>query len=425
MLDIARSSTEIVCHHESLDTAPMLLNLANGTLDLGTGKLRAHRRADLLTKIAPVAFDPTAKAPIWDAFVARAMNGNAELIAYLARVIGYGMTADVSEHVLGFFFGGGANGKSTFLGAIHAVLGDYASPAPRGLLFRTRNEPHPTATASLHGRRFVTCSEIEEGQAFDESLIKDLTGGDPIKARRMREDFWTFSPTHKLFLSGNHKPTVRGDDEGIWRRIRIVPWLVTIPEAERDPELPEKLRAELPGILAWAVRGCLDWQANGLATPGVVTEAGADYRKENDLLGEFLRLNVRFEPDAKITRKELRETYTAWCSENGADPYGAKRFSSRLRERGVREAGVRQAGRVLNGWRGIRLLTDGERSTNAEAVGTLVPVGSTDLFGRIARAHTGEPNRAPLPTNTYVPTDQDAAEDEDTFGGYLKREGIQ
>jgi putative DNA primase/helicase len=150
-------------------------------LTFARGELRPHRRGDLITKLAPVAFDPAATCPIWDAFVARAMGGSAELVSYLARMVGYALTGEVSEHVLAFFFGGGANGKSTFLSTIHAMLGDYANPAPRGLLFRARGDRHPTELASLHGRRFVTCSEIEDGQPFDEALVKDLTGGEPYE----------------------------------------------------------------------------------------------------------------------------------------------------------------------------------------------------------------------------------------------------
>jgi putative DNA primase/helicase len=429
MLDVGKSFAAVVVRHDVLDADAWALNVENGTIDLRTGKLREHRREDLITKIAPVAYDPNAKAPTWDAFLHRAMGGDPELVSYLARVIGYSLTGDVSEHVLGFFFGGGANGKSTFLGAIHAMLGDYASPAPRGLLFRARGERHPTEYATLHGRRFVTCPEVEEGTAFDESLVKDLTGGDPVECRRMREDFWTFTPTHKLFLAGNHKPSVRGDDEGIWRRIRLVPWLVTIPESERDTELPVKLRAELPGILAWAVRGCLAWQERGLATPDVVTEASADYRRENDLLGQFLRLYVAFEKDASVSRKELRELYTVWCLESGAEPLGAKRFTARLRERKVRETSVRVGVKVIDGWRGVRLATEAERVAAAAWAETCRDVGTVGTSSIIdppcARPHDPV-NPDPDSTSHYVPTEVAGgdADENETFSGWLAAKGV-
>jgi len=235
------------------------------------------------------------------------------MVEYLQRLAGYALTGDIREHVLAFFFGKGANGKSTFLRTLLTILGDYASPAPRGLLFRSRGERHPTELASLFGRRFVTCSEIEDGQAFDEALTKDLTGGDPIECRRMREDFWSFEPTHKLFVAGNHKPSVRGDDEGIWRRMRLVPWLVTFAANEQDKRLVEKLLTESPGIVAWCVRGCLDWQSNGLAEPATVRKATDEYREESDALGEFFRLHAVFDAAARVARKDLREAYAGYC----------------------------------------------------------------------------------------------------------------
>lgn len=361
MANISRTLPEIAISHESLDADPWLLNVQNGTIDLRTGQLRPHRREDLITRLTPVHYDLAATAPIWDAFLHRVMGGDRELVSYLQRLIGYALSGEVREHVLVFFYGGGANGKSTFLTTIHAMLGDYATPAPRGLLFRSRGERHPTELATLFGRRFVTCSEIEEGQVFDEALTKDLTGGDRIECRRMREDFWTYVPTHKLFMAGNHKPTVRGDDEGIWRRMRLVPWTVTIPQAERDTTLPEKLRAELPGILRWAVEGCMAWQRHGLAAPDAVRRATDDYRGENDTLGEFFRLHVAFESGATIVRRELREAYENWCKENGQPPFAARRFAARLRESGVTEANVRRGTKFLDGWRNVRLMTDVEK----------------------------------------------------------------
>jgi putative DNA primase/helicase len=420
MATLARSFPTIVLKHTALDADPWLLNVANGTIDLRTGALREHRREDLITKLAPVAYDPKASAPTWLAFLERAMGGRGELVEFLQRLVGYALTGEVREHVLAFFYGGGANGKSTFLGTIHALLGDYATPGPRGLLFRSRGERHPTELASLHGRRFVTCSEIEEGLAFDEALVKDLTGGDPIECRRMREDFWRFDPTHKLFLAGNHKPTVRGDDEGIWRRMRLVPFTVTIPEGERDPELPAKLRAELPGILRWAVEGCVAWQRTGLEPPAAVREATKEYREENDLVGQFFRSHVIFAPACKVSRRDLRETYERACEEAGAEPLGAKRFAARLRDRGVTATSIRLGTRVVDGWKGCRLATDEERIA--------ADIGSRDVGTRSEQlpvqpqfpAHEAT-NREPLTTSHYGPTDSNA---EDDFSSYVKREGL-
>jgi putative DNA primase/helicase len=422
MLEVARSFAAVAVTHDRLDADPWLLNVENGAIDLRTGKLREHRREDLCTKLAPVVYDAKASAPTWEAFLARAMGGSVELVDYLARLIGYALTGKVHEHIVGFMFGGGANGKSTCLGAVHAMLGDYASPAPRGLLFRRHGERHETEYATLHGRRFVTCSEIEEGQAFDEALVKDLSGGDPISCRRMREDHWTFLPTHKLFLAGNHKPAVRGDDEGIWRRIRLVPWTVTIPEQERDREMLDKLRLELPGILAWAVRGCLAWQAQGLDAPTTVLEATAAYRQENDALGEFFRLYVVFEAGATVARKALRQSYQSFCDDNGAEPFGAKRFAARLRERGVTDGSVREAMRVVDGWKGVRLATEPERAAAAAWTPGCRDIGtcSEEDHVRASRAHAYvRTNTEPVPTGPYVTT-----EPQEDFAAYLEREGI-
>lgn len=404
MLQLAKAAPELAVGIDDLDRGSWLLNVQNGCIDLRTGKLRAHRREDLLTKVAPVAFDPQAAAPTWDAFLLRAMGGDEELVAFLRRVVGYSLTGETREHALFFLFGAGANGKSTFLTTLAAALGDYASAAPRGLLFRSRGERHPTELAALFGARFVTCAEIEDGQAFDEALVKDLTGGDAVKCRRMREDFWQFTPTHKLFIAGNHKPTVRGTDEGIWRRMRLVPWTVIIPPEQRDKQLGDKLRAELPGILAWAVRGCLEWQRDGLGEPKAVHDATAEYREESDATGEFLDGYCAFDREAKVARKRIRETYEQWAKDNGHTPLGARRFAERLRERAVGPTTVREGMRVHEGWRGVRLLTDEEREALAlrperRDVGTCTPLHRYEAFRAGARKEANRKTALKVPTS--------------------------
>lgn len=399
MVALARTFSAVAILHDKLDSDPELLNVENGTLDLRTGELRSHRRADLMTKLAPVVFDANAKCDVWEAFLARAMGGDDELVRYLQRMLGYSLTGLTREHALGFFFGGGANGKSTCLSTIHAMLGDYAAPAPRGLLFRAKGERHPTELASLFGRRFVTCAEIESGQAFDEAFVKDLTGGDMLSARRMREDFWSFAPTHKLFIAGNHKPTVRGDDEGIWRRMRLVPWTVTIPPEERDKTLGERLRVELPGILAWCARGCVAWQRQGLGEPPAVLRATAEYRQESDVLGEFFALRLTFKPEGRIARKSLRSAYEEWCRENGYEPVGARRLGARLREHGVTPGNVREGMNTLDGWRGVELSTAEERAARVWGV-------------------------AGVAEEVAVPAPVEAPPAEETFSDWLEREGV-
>ena len=288
MVELARS--EVPCNHEELDSDPWLLNLQNGTLDLRTGKLRSHYRGNLLTKLAPVEFDCMAKAPVWQAFLQKVFKNDAELIEYIQRLVGVSLTGVTQEHILPFLFGGGANGKTTFVEAILKLLGsDYAQKAATELLMESRGDRHPTEIADLFGARFVATVETSGSGCFAESKVKELTGGDKLKARRMREDFWEFTPTHKLWIAGNEKPKIFGTDHGIWRRLKLIPFEVTITEAEQDKTLPDKLEAELPGILNWALEGCLEWQRNGLQEPASVTEATQKYALEEDEVGQFIR----------------------------------------------------------------------------------------------------------------------------------------
>lgn len=359
--------TRLVVTLKDLDRNPWLLNVANGTLDLRTADLRSHDPTDLMTQITEVEWHDDAACPEWVAFVDGAMGGDRELACYLQRLVGYALTALTTEHILAFFYGGGRNGKSTFVQTLRTMLGEYACAAPRDLLFEDKaGQRHPAELARLYGKRLAICAEIGEHTTLDEAKVKDLTGGDSVSVRRMREDFWDLEPTHTLFLSGNHKPTVRGDDLGIWRRIRLVPWLVTVDEANVDRDLPMKLKAELPGILRWAVNGCLEWQRMGLAEPKIVLEATKDYRAESDVLGEFLTSHAVFHSDARVSRQFFRESYEKWCEEAGHRPLGAKKVGQRLRERGVEPAKVREAGRVRDGWKGVRLKSDLEMQVEAE-----------------------------------------------------------
>src|SRR5208283_4668705 len=224
----------------------------------------------------------------WLAVLEKIFNRDSEVIGYLQRFTGYSLTGDVSEQVLNIWHGVGANGKSTVANTIMEMLGsDYAMKAAADLLLAKWDNDHPTALTDLHGKRFVACIETDDGRRLAEALVKELTGGDPIRARRMREDFWQFMPTHKVVLACNHRPTVRGTDHAIWRRLKLVPFNVVIPPNERDKQLPAKLRDELPGILAWAVRGCLDWQRHGLEDPKAIIAATADYQNAEDVLLNF------------------------------------------------------------------------------------------------------------------------------------------
>ncbi|MCL6562452.1 MAG: DUF5906 domain-containing protein [Firmicutes bacterium] len=338
MVGLAGNQPEVAMHWAAFDADPWLLNCPNGTVDLRTGGLRPHRREDHLTKSTGVPYDPAARAPRWEVFLDRIMDGNTELIRFLRRAVGMSAAGVVRDHVLLICWGTGSNGKSTFLDAICAALGDYAMAAPPDLLMANRHEQHPTALADLFGRRLVVASESDEGRRLNEALVKRLTGGDVIKARRIREDFWSFAPTHTLWLATNHKPVVLGNDHAIWRRIQLIPFRVTIDAQHRDPELPAKLRQELPGILGWIVRGCLEWQRHGLQAPADVEQATQTYRSEMDVLAAFLEARCVVKPAARVKVKDLYEAYLHWCEETGERPLSQRIFGVHLAERGFERA---------------------------------------------------------------------------------------
>jgi putative DNA primase/helicase len=351
MLELAKSQVPVSPHE--LDADPWVLNCENGTVDLvGSGDLMPHRREDLITKLAPVHYDPEAVAPAWDAFLERVLPGE-DLRAFVQRAVGYSATGDTSEQVMVINYGVGANGKSTFQEGVSAALGDYAMRAPTEMLLTKRAGGIPNDVARLKGARFVAASETEEGRRLAESLVKDLTGQDTISARFMRAEWFDFKPTHKLWLSTNHKPEIRGTDNAIWRRIRLVPWAVTIPPAEQNKRLQATLRRELPGILAWIVRGCLEWQRIGLQAPNEVRKATGEYRAEMDVLAGFLAECCELGHAHWDYAKDLYASYTRWCDESGEKPEPQRKFGGRLGERGFQRdrGGSRGAGI----WRGLRL----------------------------------------------------------------------
>jgi putative DNA primase/helicase len=353
MIALGQSEPGVPVLPEEMDASRHFLNVLNGTIDLRTGELREHRREHLITKLAPVAYDPAADAPTWRAALERVLP-DSEIREFFKRLCGYALTGDTSEHILPMLFGTGANGKSTVLNALLDTLGDYATQAAPDLLITKKNS-HPTELADLFGMRFVASIEVEDGRRLAESLVKQLTGGDRIKARKMRQDFWEFEPTHKVFMAVNHKPTVRGTDNAIWRRIRLIPFTETIPPGEQDKKLPEKLRSERSGILAWAVEGCLEWEREGLQAPEEVRKATGEYRAEMDVLGAFLKECCKQSPEENEAAGELYKAYKLWCEDGGERAETQRRFGSQLRDRGFeRYRGGSDGG---NRWRGLSLLT--------------------------------------------------------------------
>ena len=286
-----------------------------------------------MTKIAGVAPDAACPVTYWNSFLERVTGGDAELIAFLHRVVGYALTGVTREHALFFLYGTGANGKTTFLNAITGAMGDYCRIAPIETFTASISERHPTDLAGLRGARLVTAVETEEGRRWAESKIKALTGGDKISARFMRQDFFEFTPQFKLLIAGNHKPGLRSVDEAIRRRFYLIPFTVTIPAAERDPELLEKLKTERPGILHWMIEGCLQWQRHGLAPPTVVTAATAAYLEAEDAIAAWIADCCEIDPNHWEGRNDLFASWSAWAQKAGEYTGSLKRFLERLETR--------------------------------------------------------------------------------------------
>ncbi len=364
-LTLARSFVEVPI--EALDSDPWLLNVRNGTLDLRTGALRPHSRGDHITRLADVAYDPDARSELWDAFIERVIP-DPEIRGFLQRAFGYALTGSTIEDVFFILWGSGSNGKSTLLEAIRRALGDYAMHTPAETLLAGRDTAIPNDVARLRGARFVSSVETGEGRRLNENKIKSMTGGDRIAARYMRQEWFEFDPTFKLFLATNYRPQVRGNDHAMWRRIRLIPFTETITDDEIDLDLQDKLRAEAPAILAWLVQGCMAWQAEGLNASTSVLAATNSYRREEDLLGQFLEAECdvsdrdaleavrRGEAGAQtlpwVSSKVLYDAYCNWMEGEGERPLSKKALGMRLGLAGLMdERGTGGA----RGWRGIRL----------------------------------------------------------------------
>jgi putative DNA primase/helicase len=289
-------------------------------------------------------------------FLDKITGGDNELIRFLQRMAGYTLTGMTTEHALFFLYGTGANGKSTFINAVTGCAGDYHRVAPIETFTASKEERHPTDLAGLRGARLVTSVETEEGRRWAESKIKALTGGDKISARFMKQDFFDFTPTFKLVIAGNHRPGLRSVDEAIRRRFHLVPFGVTVPLDERDKDLPDKLKAEAPGILWWMIQGCLEWQRTGLAPPESVRAATDAYLDSEDVLAAWIDDVGKLDPDGWHTTGELYRSYEAWAKRNGEWVGSIKKFSQRLEDRAGSLGMRRQRGADgKRGFRGLRL----------------------------------------------------------------------
>jgi putative DNA primase/helicase len=333
---LARTDRKHAATIEQWDSDPWLLNTPAGAVDLRIGKLRQAKREDYCTKITAVA--PIGDCPLWIAFLSRITGGNIELQRYLQRVVGYLLTGVTREHAWFFFYGLGGNGKSVFINTISGLMGDYAKTAPIETFTESHSDHHPTDLAGLQGARLVAAIETEEGRRWAESKIKRLTGGDPISARFMRQDFFEYTPQLKLVVSGNHKPGLRSVDEATRRRLNLVPFTITIPAAERDQELSEKLEGEWGGILRWAIDGCLLWQKEGLNPPAIVKDATEDYLAAEDLLGGWIDECCLTGPSFSSPVAALYGNFCSWCTKNGEIACTLKRFSQSLEARAFTKA---------------------------------------------------------------------------------------
>lgn len=366
MLEAAKSRQALVVLPEELDSNPWLLGCQNGTLDLATGKLRPPRREDLLTKAVPVSYDPAARCPLWESFLERVLVAedgapDRDLIAYIQRAVGYALSGAIREHALFILYGRGANGKGTFVETLASLLGpDFTHRLRVEVLlesYKSNAGPSPDL-ADLKGKRLAFTSEVEKGRRLAEALVKELTGNDTINARRLYQDSVSFRPSHKLWFSTNYKPEIAGTDDGIWRRIHLIPFNVCIPLEEQDATLPARLLEELPGILAWAVRGCLAWQEKGLSPPEAVRAATRKYRQDSDCLQEFFQDRCRLHATGKIKSSLLYAAYTGWCSVRNEKAMSCKRFSLALQERGFTS---RRSNGII--WDGIDLRDRAEDDT--------------------------------------------------------------
>jgi len=321
---------------EKLDQNGWLLNCTNGTLDLKAGCLLPHNREHLITKIAPVRFDPHATCPRFETFLNEIMNGDKDVIGYLQKWFGYCLTGDTREQCMFIFYGTGANGKSTLTNLFEYLMGDYASNTPVNTLLSKKNDGGiPNDIARLRGARLVTASEVGEGQSLAVPLLKRLTGEDTITARFLQKEYFQFVPVLKLILPTNHKPKIDGTDEAMTRRIHLVPFNVVIPKEKQDGDLSHKLKSEASGILNWALAGCLEWQSKGLVPPDSVKTATDSYKAEMDEIGRFVEECVFKSANGSVTIGDMFNAFETWARENGCDAGNKKALTTRLKAYGL------------------------------------------------------------------------------------------
>lgn len=334
MLEVAK--WQLAVKATRFDPDPGLINCLNGTLDLRTMTLRAHQRRDLITKITGVPFDPKAKCPTWKACLSKLLGGK-EMIDFLQRAFGYSLTGSITEQCFFVLYGPGANGKSRILETLREALADYAMHTTTSSLLQSRSHPIRNDLARLHTARFVSAVEVGAGKRLDETLIKQLTGGDQVTVRYLYQEYFEYKPQFKLFIAANHRPEIRGVDHGIWRRIVLIPFDRILRPEEIDKDLPAKLREELPGIFAWAVEGCRLWHERGLDIPESISRATQQYRADMDILENFIADRCRKREDKRVPVSDLYEEYKTWSLSACEDAVGKKVFGDLMRQKSYRQ----------------------------------------------------------------------------------------
>jgi putative DNA primase/helicase len=347
---LALADRRIAATVDQWDSDVWLLNTPGGVVDLRSGNLRQHDPLDYMTKITGV--EPRWGCPLFLAFIDRIAGGDTDLVAYLRRLFGYGLTGVTTEHALFFGYGTGANGKSVLLSTAAGILADYHRAAPIETFTATNTDRHPTDLAGLRGARLVTATETEEGRRWAESRIKSLTGGDKIAARFMRQDFFEFTPQFKLLIAGNHKPGLRSVDEAIRRRFHLIPFAVTIPPEERDPDLSEKLKPEWPGILQWMIDGATEWATEGLRPPEAVRQATTAYLEAEDAVAAWIDDRCERDPNAWEAASALFASWNAWATAAGEFVGSSRRFAQALETRDLTPCRKRDA----RGFAGLRVV---------------------------------------------------------------------
>lgn len=363
MLAQAQSEREVASHVSVFDANPWLLNVANGTIDLTTGQLQPHRREDMVTKLAPVTYDPKATLPLWDAFLASITEHNQQLMDFLRRAVGYTLTGKTSEEKLFFAHGPSRTGKSTFLEAIKSTLGEYAMTADFDTFVARPSSGGPRDdVADMAGARMVVSIEVDDGKKLAEGLVKLLTGGDTVKARHLYQRGFEFTPAFKLWLAANHAPRVDATDDAMWNRILRIGFTHVVPTSERKTSVKATLRNPAkagPAVLAWAVRGCLEWQRDGLGVPQEVEAATDAYRDSMDPIKDFLTDCCALGEDQWISQASLRETYEKWCKANGEKyPVSGKKFGEALRRRACEVQVKRMGNSTVKGWKGVGIVAE-------------------------------------------------------------------